>query len=222
MELPFTAEQFLGIFRRYNTAVWPAQIALLVAALATAFAALRAALNARWNSARLAFGILAAMWLWTGVVYHFRFFAGLTPAGRIFGSLFVAQAAILALSAWLPDPMFAPPVRPGVAAGSVLLLYALVLYPAINFAGGHRYPATPTFGAPCPLTLFTLGIFCLLPSMTPRVALVIPMLWSVLASVAAVRFGIGGDLALIPAAAIALMVVRFTGERIHRVRLHPT
>ena len=31
MQLPFTAEQFFGVFRLYNSAVWPADFGLLVA-----------------------------------------------------------------------------------------------------------------------------------------------------------------------------------------------
>ena len=222
MAPPFTTQQFLEVFRQYNLAVWPAQIGLLAAGLFAAFAAYRATLKSQWLWARAALGILSVLWLWTGLEYHLRFFADLTPAARIFASLFIAQAAILALSAWLPDPLFAPPIRPGLAAGTLLLLYAFAGYPAINLAAGHHYPATPTFGAPCPLTLFTLGIFCLLPSMTPRVALVIPVLWSLIASTVAVRFGITGDLALIPAAALAVLIVRYASERMDRVRLRTT
>ena len=42
MQLPFTVEQFFGVFRMYNSAVWPAQVLLLLlAALAVIFIALR-------------------------------------------------------------------------------------------------------------------------------------------------------------------------------------
>ena len=36
MNLPFTAEQFFDVFRRYNESVWPAQLALNAIALITA------------------------------------------------------------------------------------------------------------------------------------------------------------------------------------------
>lgn len=32
MQLPFTTEQFFDVFRAYNTAVWPAQLVLVVLA----------------------------------------------------------------------------------------------------------------------------------------------------------------------------------------------
>lgn len=42
MQLPFTVEQFFGVFRLYNDSVWPAQIFLLaLAILAVTFVTLR-------------------------------------------------------------------------------------------------------------------------------------------------------------------------------------
>ncbi len=32
MRLPFTPEQFFGVFAKYNEAVWPAQVAIYIAA----------------------------------------------------------------------------------------------------------------------------------------------------------------------------------------------
>lgn len=34
MQLPFSVEQFYGVFRDYNTTLWPAQVLLTVPALA--------------------------------------------------------------------------------------------------------------------------------------------------------------------------------------------
>ena len=64
--LPFTSEQFLGVFVNYNNAIWPIQIAAYVlgaVSIASLFRRTRA-------SDRVIAGILAAMWLWTGVAYH--------------------------------------------------------------------------------------------------------------------------------------------------------
>jgi hypothetical protein len=75
---PFTTEQFFAVFRDYNEAVWPTQIALL-------------AIAARMNSST-----------------------------------------------------FERAPRSSIAVGTLLVLYALVFYPAIGFALGQRYPAMPT------------------------------------------------------------------------------
>jgi hypothetical protein len=61
--LPFTPEQFLGVLVNYNHAIWPIQIAayaLGALSIASLFRRTRAA-------DRVITGVLAAMWLWTGV-----------------------------------------------------------------------------------------------------------------------------------------------------------
>ena len=64
--LPFTPEQFLGVFVNYNNAIWPIQIAAYVLGAISIASLLR-----RTRAAdRVIAGILAAMWLWTGIAYH--------------------------------------------------------------------------------------------------------------------------------------------------------
>lgn len=36
--------------------------------------------------------------------------------------------------------------------GSLLMLYAMMIYPALGYFLGHVYPKAPTFGVPCPTT----------------------------------------------------------------------
>jgi len=48
MNLPFTSEQFFDVFRRYNEAVWPAQIALNLIGAFVAMAAWRANARRSW------------------------------------------------------------------------------------------------------------------------------------------------------------------------------
>jgi hypothetical protein len=75
MQLPFTVEQFFGVFRAYNEAVWPAQLFLLGLALA----ALIAALVPRTWSGFIVSLILAFLWAWLAVAYHFLFFSRINP-----------------------------------------------------------------------------------------------------------------------------------------------
>ena len=63
MEPPFTIEEFLNVFVTYNTAVWPAQVALNAAGLVAIGLCLRKSVPSRLITAML--GIL---WLWTGAV----------------------------------------------------------------------------------------------------------------------------------------------------------
>jgi hypothetical protein len=206
MHLPFTAAQFFDVFRRYNESVWPAQIALNAVAAVVAAAAYRAHARRSWPWARAALVLLSSLWLWTGIVYFKMFFATITPAGEVFGSIFIAQAGLLLLCAWQNGPLV-PSSRQGAAVGASLIVYALLLYPIAGMAAGHHYPANPTFGAPCPMTIFTFGVFCLFPASVSRFAIAVPVLWALISSGAAFGFGVYEDFGLLVAATVTLAVL---------------
>ena len=89
--LPFTPEQFLGVFVNYNDVIWPIQIAAYVLgaiSIASLFRRTRA-------SDRVIAGILAAMWLWTGVAYHALSFSVINKAAYIFAALFIVEGCYL-------------------------------------------------------------------------------------------------------------------------------
>ena len=88
-----------------------------------------------------------------------------------------------------------------------IIAYALLFYPILGFVLGHRYPTTPTFGAPCPVVIFTFGVFCVIPASIPRFAIAIPVLWTLLGSYAAFGFAVREDLGLVAAAMIAIVVI---------------
>ena len=210
MQTPFTTEQFFEVFRRYNEGVWPMQWALLLAAVA-------AVIVARRGDARLAWvpgGVLSALWLWMGVVYHLAFFRAVNPAAVAFGILFVVQAALLA---WGAVGRRALTFRAGRdaagVAGGLLLLYAMVGYPALGYALGHRYPATPTFGLPCPTTIFTFGLLLWARPRAPLVLLAVPVFWAAVGTVGALQLGVPEDFGLPIAAAAAASLLLWRGGR---------
>lgn len=215
MNVPFTADQFFDVFRRYNETVWPAQIALNVIGVLVAAASWRAVARRSWPWARVAIVLLAALWLWSGIVYFKTFFATITPAAQVFGSFFIAQAALLLLAAWQGGPL-EPSSRTSTVAGASIIVYALLLYPIAGMAAGQQYPAIPTFGAPCPVTIVTFGVFCLFPKNISRVATAIPVLWVAISSYAAVGFHVIEDFGL-PIAAIATIAVMY--HETHRPRV---
>ena len=213
MNLPFTAEQFFEVFRRYNESVWPAQLALNAIALITAGAAYRANVRRSWRWAQAAMVLLAGLWLWTGGIYFKTFFAAITPAGEIFGSFFIAETGLLLISTWQEGGSFVPATRSNTVVAGSVIAYALLLYPILGFALGQRYPAAPTFGAPCPVVIFTFGVFCLLPASIPRFAIAIPVLWACIGSYAAFGFRVHEDFGLIAAAITAIVVIYHATHR---------
>jgi uncharacterized protein DUF6064 len=193
MPLPFSRDQFFAVFAAYNDAVAPAQILLIALGIGAAALALW---PMRWSDRAIGL-VLAGLWLWMGVEYHWRFFRPINPAATLFGAAFVVEAVLLAWAAVRPPRLaFRAPrsLRGGLALA--LLVYAFAVYPAIGWALGHQYPAAPTFGVPCPTTIMTLGLLLWAVDRPPVAVMLIPWAWALIGSTAAFRFGMWEDLGL--------------------------
>src|SRR5579884_781307 len=201
MALPFTVEQFLGVFARYNEAIWPAQVVAYVLGLA----AVSLALRRQPYSDRAITGVLALFWVFVGAVYQATFFAAINPIAVAFGVLFLIEALVLGWAGVLHDWLaFTPDRSPRSLAGGFFVLYALLIYPLLGLAFGHVYPEAPVFGvAPCPMVIFTFGMLMWTDARMPKWVLVVPLLWAVLGLSAATTLGMREDLGLIAAAAAA-------------------
>jgi hypothetical protein len=103
--------------------------------------------------------------------------------------------------------VFRPVGRASGIAGGTLIVFALLLYPAIGHFLGHRYPAAPTFGLPCPTTIFTLGVLLFAAHPVPRWVLVVPLLWAAVGSVAAFQLGVLEDLAMLVAGIVTVVIM---------------
>jgi len=195
--MPFTRQEFFEVFAAYNLATWPLPVLaylLGIAAVGLSFHGSRAA-------TALISAVLALMWLVNGLGYHWVYFAPVNPIARGFAILFVAQAGLL---------MAAPILWPGfriaarrdarTAAGLGLAAFALIIYPTWGRLAGHHYPAVPVFGlAPCPTTIFTIGLLLLGTWRVARWLLIIPAVWAAIGGSAAVLLGVPQDFGLIAA-----------------------
>lgn len=153
-----------------------------------------------------------------GIVYHLLFFRAINPVAAIFGFAFIAQAvALLWWGIREKTPRFRPRRDWAGFLAIALVSYALALYPILGTVLGHRYPAGPTFGVPCPTTIFTLGVLLFAAPPRPIGLFVVPIAWSVLGAVAAATLGMREDIGLVAAAIAAITVV--TRERTHRQTL---
>jgi len=218
MRPPFTADQFFGAFTRYNEALWPAPLVLLALGSALVLVAYLAP-----HRSRLVVAGLAVLWAWSGVAFHFAFFSAVTSAAYLYGVLFLAQAALLVWHGLHTRRLhLATPLdQPARIVGGVLAVYALIVYPLVAELLGQRYPAQPTFGLPCPTTILTFALvtWCVRP--VPWSLLVIPAAWTLVATSAAVSFGVGEDYALPLAAVLALAVLLWPRTRRRSVAPHP-
>ena len=204
MKLPFSLEQFLGIFQTYNNAIWPTQILLNLLALIAIILAFRK-ISA---SSKIISAILGFLWLWTGVVYHLVYFSSINKAAYVFGTLCVFQGLIFFFAGVYRSSLsfrFQSNVQ-GII-GALFILYALVIYPVSGYLLGHIYPASPTFGAPCPTTIFTFGLFLWTDKIFPRYILVIPLLWSIIGFTAALSLTIREDVGLLIAGLLGTLLI---------------
>jgi Family of unknown function (DUF6064) len=208
--IPFTPEQFHGVFRAYNIAVWPTQCLLVVLGLA----AVVFALAPGRRSGVAVSAILAALWAWMAVAYHLAFFARISPPAYGFAALSAAGAAVFIWQGVVRRRLafrWSGDLRS--AAGATLVAFALVMYPVWSAYAGHPYPETPTFGLPCPTTIFTLGLLCFAVPPTPRSALVVPVLWCLVGTQAVFLFGVWPDLGLMAAAAVGVWLLLTAGRQ---------
>jgi hypothetical protein len=208
--MPFTPAQFFDVFRQYNEAIWPSQILLLASAVAAVVLAFRDGRRA----AHLLSGILGLLWLWMGLVYHIGFFRAINPAALAFGTLFLVQGGLFLRFA-VRKPRLAFRVRGDAhgVVGGLLIAYAVVVYPVVGYYLGHRYPGAPTFGVPCPTTIFTFGLLLWARPHAPRSLVVVPALWALVATVGALQLGVPEDFGLLVAAAIAVPMILLGGGR---------
>lgn len=206
--MPFTLEEFLAVFRRYNLDVWPAQVFMIF--LAVGMVAL--AYRGKPTPSRMVNLMLGAFWIWMGLVYHILYFSNINKAAYIFGLLFIAQGFLFGYQALVhrQGVIYGRPSSLKAVAAWAFIGYALLVYPALSVAFGHTYPEMPTFGLPCPTTIFTFGLLMFTVGRIPRQLVLIPFLWSLLGFSAAMGLGIYEDFGLVVAgvAGSALLVFK--------------
>ena len=214
--IPFTKADFLRVFEQYNDAVWPWHVLIYLLGL-IAFAL---AFTRRTIASKLISLILALLWLWMGVVYHLLFFTTINKAARLFGALFVIQSLVFICAGVFSSRLsFKLIFDVHGFIGGALITYALVVYPIIGIVLGHHYPAAPTFGVPCPTTIFTFGLLISAGNNIRFYMVVIPMLWSLVGLWAAISLGMYEDLGLVIAglSGVFIMLQRVQ-NKILRVR----
>ena len=207
--IPFTRTDFLRVFEQYNDAVWPWHVMIYLVGLC----AFGLAFTRRTIAGKLINFILASLWLWMGVVYHLLFFSTINKAARLFGALFIIQSLVFIFAGVLSSRLsfrFRFDVQ-GLIGGA-LITYALVVYPIIGTMLGHHYPVAPTFGVPCPTTIFTFGLLIGAGINTRFYMLVIPMLWSLVGLSAAISLGMYEDLGLVIAGLSSIFILQQQGQ----------
>lgn len=206
MELPFTPDQFFGIFAEYNRTFWSVAVVLWLASAVALAAVWR---NSAGYSRALTY-FLSALWMWNAVAYHAALFTRINRAAWLFAALFALQAVLFFRAGARREIEYFSPAGSMRALGIGLACYGLA-YPLLNLAFGHEYPATPTFGVPCPTTILTIGVLLTARGSVPLTLSVVPALWGFVGGSAAVLLAVWSDYVLL-GAGVLLTVTLITGR----------
>ncbi|HEY3389743.1 MAG TPA: DUF6064 family protein [Prolixibacteraceae bacterium] len=200
MKMPFTNEQFFQLFERYNLAVFPVQILLILFALIPVSLILS---NSRLKNKFIG-GYLGLLWIWTGFVYHIGFFAEINKAAYLFGTIFILQGILIFVSTFIRERLiFAFNYKAIDYLAYFFILFGLFIYPLIGYFTGSVLVKTIALGLPCPSTIFTFGFLMLTNRQFPKYLLIIPTIWAVVGLSAAINFGVYQDYMMILTAIIA-------------------
>jgi hypothetical protein len=212
MKVPFTIDQFLQVFKNYNLAIWPMQIVFYM----LSFVMIYLAFKKSKSSDIIIQLVLASLWFWMGIVYHFGLFASINKAAWGFGILNIAQGFIILYSGIVKSKLTFTyhPNLYGIT-GILIIVYALIVYPVIGYFSGHAYPYSPTFGLPCPTTIFTMGLLLLVDRRLSLWVLAIPLLWSIVGTSAALNFGIKEDAGLLVSGVATFVLIIHKNRKLY-------
>lgn len=169
----FTIDDLLLVFERLNLAVWPLQIIAYILGLMAVFFAIK---QTKY-SMKIILAILSFFWLWIGIVFCLIYWVPSYQYAYGFGVLCIIQGILFLISAFKPNLPDYPRSKLHATVGILFILYAMAAYPLIGYFLGHVYPKSLPFGlVPCPTTIFTFGLFLLIPKKFPRYYLVVPFI----------------------------------------------
>lgn len=203
MKIPFTTDQFFEIFETYNNAVFPVQFFWILLGLIAIF--IIYSIKSAKNSAIGLF--LGFLWLWTGIVYHLIFFSKINPGAYLFGGLFLLQGIFFIIETIRGKLSFSMNKETSSLTGVFFIVFGLLIYPVISYFLEGSLDNTISLGLPCPTTIFTFGLLMVSRNNMSRYLLIIPSLWALIGTGAAVNFGVYQDYMMIVVAIIANLFI---------------
>ncbi len=190
MKIPFTREQFFEIFEKYNLGVFPVQLIILMLGISSAIL-LVSKFRLRH---KLIGGFLGALWLWTGIAYHYAFFTEINKAASLFALLFLVQGLIFLVETFFGNKLefeFNGKLIDYIA--SFFIVYGIVIYPVLVYLLDSPHVRIITLGLPCPSAIFTFGFLILTKPKFSKYILIIPVVWASIGTSAAYYFGVYPD-----------------------------
>lgn len=199
MKTPFTIEEFFQVFENYNTMIFPIQLVLLaIGIIAVLFIHSKSEYRHQMITVVLGF-----LWIWTGFVYHILSFSIINKAAYIFGAIFILQGVFFFIELTRKKLEFTFDRSTKDYIGYFFIIFGLIIYPAISYFSAGELSGTISLGLPCPTTIMTFGFLMLTSRVFPKYHLIIPTLWAIIGTGAAVNFGVYQDYLMLLAAIVA-------------------
>ncbi|MCF8236161.1 MAG: DUF6064 family protein [Bacteroidales bacterium] len=200
MDVPFTTEEFIGVVEKYNSFFFPIQILVLLLGI-IAVVLLHSKIRLK---DQLISGFLGLLWIWVGIAYHFAFFTVINPAAWIFGSLFILQGLFFILEGPMGKKITFHFDKTGRAyTGYFFIVFGILIYPIIQYFMEMSWLRTISLGLPCPTTILTFGLLMLTTRSFRKYLLIIPSIWAIIGSFAAIKFNVYQDVVMLLAAIVA-------------------
>lgn len=216
-------EDFFNTLQVYNELLFPIILLTYLLGLVAVYLVSRKSSQA----SKFISCILGFLWLWSGLVFNMLFYGpsdvevlGLTVTGMWYfaGGLFALQGLLFIIFGALKNAFsFRLDTSSYSVGGAILVVYAMALYPLIGLLTGYAYPRYPVFGsAPCPVTIFTLGLLLWTDREVPLVVAAIPVIWGIMGVVPVLVLSIYADIGLIVSGVIGLPLILLHNRRVAR------
>lgn len=190
MKTPFTTEQFFSVFEKYNTAVIPFQLVIIIFGI---FALLLVHTNHSLKN-KLIGSFLGLLWIWVGLVYHIVFFTVINKLAFVFGTAFIVQGLVILINTFRKDQLtYSYYSQTKNYFGYLFILFSLIIYPLISYFIQGSFNRIIALGLLCPSTIFTFGCFMMTGDKFPKYLLIIPSIWAIIGVSAVIQFGVYQD-----------------------------
>ncbi len=170
--------------------------------------------------------LLGFLWIWSAIVFFFIFFGpmdveflGLTMSGVWYlgGALYLIQGILFLVYGLVKSSLsFGITWDSYSVLGILMMIYAMIIYPAIGFLTGFDYPRYPVFGAPCPLNIFTIGLLATADKKVPPLIGVIPFIWAIVGIMPVLVLSVYADVGLILSGIVGLPLIMFHNRKLEQ------
>jgi hypothetical protein len=215
-------DDFYSTLQSYNETFWPMIIFTFLLGVVVVYLAAR-----KRSSNKTISAILSFLWIWSGIVFFIIYygpmdaeFLGLVIPGVWYlgGILFLIQGVLFFILGVVKSSLS---FRLGSdwlsGVGALMIVYAMVIYPVIGFLTGYSYPRYPVFGiAPCPLTIFSIGLFQWSDIKMPIAIVLIPFIWALMGIMPVLALNVWADIGELLSAIIGFPLILYHSSKLSK------